>query len=106
MPQQMINIDPNAPQPPQDNVPVLPSIPLNPQIQMNPPMTSKRTNMTPLVNPPTANKRITPVMNPPIATAGAVRPRSMEERYKNIKGVNVHIHNIKNVSCQRPFKVT
>ena len=33
------------------------------------------------------------------------RPRSMDIKFGNMKGINVHIHNIKGMSFKGPFKV-
>jgi hypothetical protein len=53
----------------------------------------------------TGGKQPTPVRTPLAAAPTSVRPRSVDNRFKDMKGVNVHIHNLKNVSCQRPYKV-
>ena len=34
-----------------------------------------------------------------------IRPRSIEQKFRNIKGVNIHIHNLKKVQCRTPFNV-
>ncbi len=67
---------------------------------MTPPQAISQGNVVP------ATAKRQPSRPGPLPTAQtALRQKSMDPRYRNLKGVNVHIHNLKKVPGAKPFKV-
>lgn len=89
--QQLLSLDPTRQV--TSNVP--PPAPLLP---------SRQAHIPPMI-PPTASKTSNPIPQSNLAKPATMRPRSVNTRFKDIKGINIHVHNLKSVSLSRPFKV-